>query len=406
MLRCVGLGTTLLLLAACSPAGGNDPGTGPGAAPIGTNPAGGMGGAGNVPPNLPPPGGATSEDPGFGSVGGAGSERPKDTKCDEIVNKGEKAPLDIYVEFDQSLSMACDVDPNPGPPARWDIVTQAFEAFLGDPTLSGLGVGIGYFGRNADTDIFNPSCVPADYETPDVEIGPLATNAQNVVASLNRHGPLTATPTLPGLAGAINHAAAWHGQHPASKTVVVLITDGQPNLCGTIPDVENAARYGNDQMGIPTYVIGVISPGYDCGIIDPAPPNQADLDRVALAGGTGQAFMVDAANGAQAFAAKLDEIRGNAQVPCQYQIPKPPAGVTFDSTLVNVQFTDAQGTPSTVYYVDGPQVCDPNLGGWFYDNPAAPTSIHLCDTTCNAATVQIGITVNIALGCDRVTIPK
>src|SRR5688500_3668636 len=104
-------------------------------------------------------GGGTST--GGGQSGGAAScaPAPDDTGCVGAAFEGENIPLDIYVMFDLSCSMSCNVDhsgccresDNPDPPAEWRIlpVRQAMKAFLQDPASAGLGVGLGFFGDHS-----------------------------------------------------------------------------------------------------------------------------------------------------------------------------------------------------------------------------------------------------------------
>jgi hypothetical protein len=150
---------------------------------------------------------------------------------------------------------------------------------------------------------------------------------------------------------------------------------------------------------IPTYVIGITSSGTTCGL-DPNPPNQMDLDSVAMAGGTNAALIVDVTmNAAQQFLATMNQIRAKSQVPCQYALPKPMPGTHLDPGKVNVGFVPS-GAPMSIT-VPGVTMatCDPVNGGWYYDNPAAPTKINLCPATCQAAMMMTGSEINITVGC-------
>lgn len=341
---------------------------------------------------------------GTGANGNAGSNgvqmRIGDTDCVANVHQGEQVPLDLYIMFDQSASMICQTASGA---SRWDALKAALVSFVQDPGASGIGVGIQYFGLGSIPVL--SSCTVSDYLAPDVEVAPLPQNAQPIVDSLNRHGPATTTSTAVALQGAVQHAQTWKSQNPGHTVVVILVTDGQPNACGAVADVVNAAAAGSSS-GIPTYVIGVVSGGIDCGL-DPNPPNQPDLDAVAAAGGTNQALIVDGSgNAEQQFVAKMNEIRGNAQVPCAFQIPPPPAGEQFDRNLVNVEFTDANGAPTIVYAVPDANGCNPATGGgWYFDNPADPKTLLLCPSTCGTVTTTVGISVKVALGCQSIRPP-
>jgi hypothetical protein len=319
---------------------------------------------------------------------------PNSMDCAGIINKGEQITVDIFIMFDQSLSMTCTI---PSGGDRWDAVKTALQQFVMLPDAAGINVGIQYFGLGGFG--LNSSCDAMDYQGADVEIGPLPMNAQPITDSLNAHMPATNTPTAPALIGAINHAIAWKNAHPGHTVVVVLVTDGQPNGCGTVQDVAANAAMGL-MSTIPTYVIGVTSPGTTC-LIDMNPPNQQDLDTVAMAGGTTSALLVDTTmDTAQQFVATMNKIRATSQVPCQYAIPKATSGTMVDPTKVNVEFTPPGASmPITILNVPSAAACDPNTGGWFYDNNNAPTKINLCQNTCAAATMMTGGAINIRVGC-------
>jgi hypothetical protein len=355
--------------------------------------------------------------PGSGSVSGSGSTTgagetpivensggapdlgtfmtmdPSMQTCAGIINKGEQITIDIFIMFDQSLSMTCTIAS--GNEDRWDAVKAPLETFVQDPAAAGINVGIGYFGNSLLS-----SCNGADYQKPDVEIGPLPMNAMPLVNSLNAHMPVSNTPTAAALIGAINHAIDWKNQHPGHTVVVVLVTDGEPNACGAVADVANAAQMGFMNT-IPTYVIGITSSGTTCAL-DPNPPNQMDLDSVAAAGGTMQALIVDTAmDPAGQFLATMNQIRAKSQVPCQYALPKAMPGTQLDPNKVNVQFVPPQATMGTTIPGVTMAACGPN-GGWYYDNPAAPTKINLCPATCDMATMMTGSSINISVGCATV----
>ena len=71
---------------------------------------------------------------------------------------------------------------------------------------------------------------------------------------------------------------------------------------------------------------------------------------------------------------------------------------TIDPSLVNVTYTPGSGgNTETIGKVDGPDACE--NGGWYYDNPANPTAIELCETTCNDVQSDGAAKLNIVLGC-------
>jgi hypothetical protein len=136
----------------------------------------------------------------------------------------------------------------------------------------------------------------------------------------------------------------------------------------------------------PTYVIGV--------------GNWSALDAIAVAGGTGSAFMVNVDNPEQTqrdFLAAINQIRG-AALPCDLEIPPPPENETLDPTLVNVTFTPPGGS-TTLFYQSAD--CASDLG-WRYDNPDAPTRIELCPNACQTVKAGAGGKLDVAFGCATV----
>src|SRR5688572_14024421 len=94
---------------------------------------------------------------GGASSGTDGCNAPvSETECVGETYAGESLPLDIYVMFDQSGSMLAGVDPVEGETCpdsgcpqrtRLDAIREATAQFLGDPASAGIGVGLGYFGK-------------------------------------------------------------------------------------------------------------------------------------------------------------------------------------------------------------------------------------------------------------------
>ena len=226
--------------------------------------------------------------------------------CAAMAQRAEGIPVDMYVMFDQSVSMNELVGTND---SRWTALVRAFKQFLSKPTTAGIGVGIQYFGLGPPD---QSSCNPDDYANPDVEIAPLPGNATAIKNSLSNHMPTSDTPTVPALTGAIAHARAWAAAHPTHVTVAVLATDGLPFGCGTMNDVTPVVAAAADGLAgtpsIKTFVIGV-------------PPMNSPIDNVgqiATAGGTTAIIFDNTGDVAQQFVDALDKIRGSVQLSCEY----------------------------------------------------------------------------------------
>jgi hypothetical protein len=76
----------------------------------------------------------------------------------------------------------------------------------------------------------------------------------------------------------------------------------------------------------------------------------------------------------------------------------PPAGEKFDKNQVNVQIT----VGSTVQRVGNLELasgCDKADGGWYCDDPDAPTKILVCRQTCDVIQAVTDARADILLGC-------
>lgn len=249
-------------------------------------------------------------------------------------------------------------------------------------------------------------CSQSAYAAPAVEIQPLPAAAPALVASLNAQEPDGDTPTGPALRGAIAHAREWANAHPGHTVVAVLATDGLPTEClpdnvgftGTtsldtlVNEVTGVAADGLlGSPSISTFVIGVFS-GTDTN----APAN---LERMAKAGGTNQAQIVDTAGDVtKQFVAALNTVR-TSRLACEFQLPPQPPGSALDFFQVNVAYREG-ATASNLFYVRSPDRCDPVSGGWYYDDlkGVAPSKIIVCPETCAAFQNASG-SVEIQLGC-------
>jgi len=371
-------------------------------------------------------GGSSSKSPpkaGAGSDGGleismggtqsapvdSGASSGGTATCNAQVREGQRVPIDMYLLVDSSGSMA---EPVAGG-SKWDVVSTALIAFLKDARNADTGVGLGYFPAGAQgtcqqgdagclcvpftpicVSLVNGSCNVSDYATAAV---PLALPAQlaAAVSNITAHQIGGGTPTRPALEGALQSMEAWAAQHPDRKAVVVLATDGEPAGCdpNTPQDVADvAAKALAGPHAVHTFVIGVGR-------------SLVSLNLVAQAGGTDHAFLVDTGGDvAKELADALDQIRG-AAASCDFSIPHAGSGTdAIDPKKVNVSYS-ASGSSSMTRvpqtFMGSGSNCD-SSGGWYYDNPSAPTLIKLCDATCQALS---GGAIQVEFGCDTVVRP-
>ena len=388
------------------------------------------------------PNGSGSNSGGIGGtfLSGSGGSMAGSGGLDECAGETHEAdltPVDLVLLLDQSGSMSASV----GGQTVWNMVTGALDQFVSSPDSSGLGVGLQYFplpssacqacgggnqcpaGQLPVTDqnntcccmtntgtgcaqmdgtpcttqgicftgtcwtgFFDATCNANDYAALDVPIDLLPGNAMAITTSIANHGPTGLTPTAPALQGAISAAQQRAAAFPDHTVAVVLASDGSPTECNPqiISDIANIAA--NAATGTPpvlTFVIGI--------------GNVVGLHQIAQAGNTGQAIIVSAnSNAGQQFIDAMNQIQGSL-LQCTFDVPQPDEG-EVDYNRVNVEFTPGGGMPQTFGQVPSASECGPD-GGWYYDNPAAPSQIHLCDASCDLVTAVTDGSVRIVLGC-------
>jgi uncharacterized protein YegL len=314
-------------------------------------------------------------DPKFGGTPGAGDSdagiktggTPADLgKCATASATPKPIPVNLVFQFDRSGSMSQS--------SKWTACAQGLQAFFSDPKSAGLNASLSFFPQGT-------SCGVGNFTTPAVTSRALpdAVAFQTAIAAT---GPNGGTPTLPAEQGAIAYAQQLAQQNVGTKTAIVLVTDGEPNDCSSSA-TSVAAAAATVATTIPTYVVGV--------------GNVANLNAIAVGGGTKQATIVNTNNAtqtAQDFQKVLEAIRG-LTLACEYAIPPAPAGQTFAKDNVNVVFTPTNSGPSTLSYN-----ADCTGGtGWHYDNAAAPTKIMLCANSCSDVQADKSGKVDIVFGC-------
>ena len=248
------------------------------------------------------------------------------------------------------------------------------------------------------------NCDAGAYAAPAAEIATLPDAAANLSQVIGPKMPKGQTPTSPALEGAIEHAQEWAKAHAGHTVAVLLATDGLPTECVADPTndttgiagVVSVAKAGvRGTPSIQTFVIGVFSHDDDTML-----NAGSNLDQIATAGGTTSAHIVGSTgNVEQDFLDALEEIRGT-RLPCTFQIPAPTSG-HFDKQQVNVVFAQG-GKKQTLYYWPDAKSCDESDGGWYYDDPSAPTQIIACPASCTAFQNATGGKVSIELGCQTV----
>jgi len=308
--------------------------------------------------------------------------------CASEVYAGEAVGLDLYVMFDQSGSMATVVDEATGT-TRMDIVRKAVRAFVDDDDSVGIGLGIGYFGQQP---LGETSCDVSHYRDADVEIGSVPAVNVDLLASLDAREPTGETPTDSAITGACAYVEEYRTGHGGRFPAILLVTDGEPKaplseaVCApTLAAAIEAAATCLREADIPTYVLGV-------------GPSLSNLDQIAAAGGTERAYLADQDNTDQVLSA-LRAVRASAQIPCDLKL----AAEVSDTEAVDIEASTVAYLDQSCSYVEVPRVatpgdCEQGAVGWYFDDPSAPTMIHLCEATCGSVKAT-GEELFYSIGC-------
>ncbi len=308
--------------------------------------------------------------------------------CAGELYEGEVIPLDLYVMFDQSGSMATVIDEATGE-MRIDAVSDAMQEFLLDWRSSGIGVGFGHFGHMP---LGATSCNEDDYAAPLVSIARLPDNAQPIVDTLKALEPTGETPTGAGIRGACQVTTEWKDDHPGTVVANLIVTDGEPKApitsedgsCEpTLKDAVAAAAECAD-AGVPSYVLGV-------------GPSLENLDSIAQAGGTEGAYLV-AEDSSQGVLEALNAIRGAAQLPCEFAADEPAGDRSLNYDETDVVVMDDQCVVRRIGHVASADECDGGSGGWYFDDSTGDRRIVLCERSC-ADVRQPGTEFFYSVGC-------
>jgi|GEM_PF-1726972 len=307
--------------------------------------------------------------------------------CSGEVFEGEAAALDLLLVFDESGSMSTQVDEKTGE-TRLDIVRGALDSFLRDPDSTGIGAALSYFGH---LPLGETSCDATDYQKLAVPFGILPDHADDLLDSLQTQMPTGETPTGAAIRAACELAVEHRKDAEGAVTSILLVTDGEPKAplsapeCDpTLDDAVEAAKTCSDETGLAIYVLGV-------------GPSLTNLNQIAKAGGTETAYLAELDNRDQVLDA-LQRIRISAQIPCGFELAPSISGAELDYQASTVAYVEADCTHAGITRTEGPEGCDEEARGYYFDNPEAPTRIDLCPATCSEVRAQ-GQQLFYSIGC-------
>jgi len=307
------------------------------------------------------------------------AEPASEAFCEEASFRGGFSHLSMYILLDQSESMMTD--------GKWDKASAALSAFVQDPTLEGLGVGLQLFPQGS-------TCDPDDYAIPAVPVAPLpgpVAPIQQVLSksALELEG---GTPTLPVLRAGITHARALQQLDPTNAVIVALVTDGAPNACEST--TENLVAIANDGADsspqVLTFVVGI-----DLGYTEP-------LEKLAAAGGTGAPVLIEGAVTAQELVEALRSFQ-DTLLECRYPLPVVGEAVAAKDVGVAYRLAD-DGESIAAQRVAGSTSC--NGGGFYVDDPDDPKNAVLCPSLCETLRQNDAAVVTITVGCGDGSTPS
>ncbi|MEO8903281.1 MAG: vWA domain-containing protein [Polyangiaceae bacterium] len=367
----------------------------------------GQGGTGTI--NVGQAGGFNVGSTGSGASSGNGVPTDggvimPDAACAQSSSTASLGQLTMLVMMDDSGSMSEN--------NKWTQVAEAMKTFFADPAAAGLRVGLRLFPSNEPTmgcwdtvcnmknggqdmaieacstalvpiDALTAAAAPADAQ----EAKLIAAIPANPQPKTNNSG---GTPTYAALQGAENIASTYAAAHPTEKVVVVFVTDGEPNGCDE--RIQDIAKIASDTLAtkkVETYVIGILG------------SKVSTLDKIAVAGGTKASIVIGGADGATTekdLLAAFGNIK-SANVSCDFAVPAAPAKLMLSIDNVNVNYTPGTGKASTLTRVKDTAGCG-TTGGWYYDDNAAPTQIHLCANTCTTVQADTGAALQVLYSCE------
>ena len=190
---------------------------------------------------------------------------------------------------------------------------------------------------------------------------------------------------------------------PNSIKHIVVVTDDESDL---------------SQSGFEAQLAALTAPGFGTGwrfhaVVAEDPPWDFTSHCFTLAADVGQTYIdlqVDHmgvffslcdTDWSPLFVTLAEAVTDDIALPCTFDIPPPPDGMTLDPTRVNFVYTPTGGTPITIPNVGTMAGCGSN-NGWYYDNPAMPTQIIVCPATCTTLEGDPTGMVTVEFGCGTI----
>jgi hypothetical protein len=333
--------------------------------------------------------------------------------CDGVAHEAqlEGGPLDVFLVLDRTASMGadCDYDPanDPTPPvsSKACFATYALADYVVNVSPM-VDTRLAFQVMSLSNDCTGATYDPALIPFTSLPAGANSTLVQRISSEDFSGGFGTR------IEGALRGIASYtvNNQTSGREIIGVLITDGDATDCDTnTANLAQIIQDHRDATGIRTFIIGMEG------------ATEATLEQLAIAGGADPhddfcggvatpCHYWNVGNGSgDALSSALQAIAAQAvPLPCEIDVTglMPPPGEALDYGRVNVTFTEGSVT-TTIPQVPDAASCPSDQPAWYYDNPASPTRIILCQFACDAVTAAgNGATLDVVAGCtDTVVVP-
>jgi len=210
----------------------------------------------------------------------------------------------------------------------------------------------------------------------------------------SRNGPAVAVAQYPVYASFLRTDAMKH---------FIFVTDDDSN--------QSAATFTNALAGLmpagmfATYkvhgIYGLAPGGGTCSGTFGAAVRDGDVYTTLITDTGGASGVICDNDWTNVFSQIQAAVVSGSQVSCELNVPQPSQG-SLDPMQVNVKYLVGGVAPGITL----PQVADAAgcgaSGGWYYDDPIAPTTISLCPTSCAEVQADGDATVKVELGCSTV----
>jgi hypothetical protein len=321
----------------------------------------------------------------------------QDAMCTPVAYDAKVLPDALLVVANSSLSMDCpwgapspgcnQLDAaTPGGATRWsmlsDGITQAATFLAGRGAPLGIffspvvvsGGTICFGGREDPLNIQLPGSLDAVFKS---------------LASKSRAG---SSLLGWGLDAALPQVQFYATSNAPRHAQMAIVFDGEsdfrPCADDTVDRAVSAALRG--YQSTPRILTTVIGIGLDL----------VDLDKVAAAGGTNKARLVNTGARVEDASLAIANALRAAATPCEIAFPDPIASPgLLDPALLNIETPLGNGT-RRVALSKYPNASWCQLGpGWYYDDPAKPTKVILCPAACEPLSFEDAPVVTFLTGC-------